>query len=186
MAALSVLSVVRGLLLDHTNCFDITEHDVNTGLWQEIGDRDRSLVLKFLFESSPTVSKLEHRPTATAPVDRSVLVHQRSGNRYVFYLKERTNGEYTQTVHIAASSLWCNVVNYQGLPMKKTQRSGTSTKMKSTPTVRASISFPPALYETLEDIAKQKKVSLAWVVRDAADRYVSDRSVTAGEPTRRK
>jgi metal-responsive CopG/Arc/MetJ family transcriptional regulator len=42
--------------------------------------------------------------------------------------------------------------------------------------VRASISFPPALYETLEDIAKQKKVSLAWVVRDAAERYVVDES----------
>ena len=39
--------------------------------------------------------------------------------------------------------------------------------------VRASISFPPDLYETLEGIAKQKKVSLAWVVRDAAERYVS-------------
>jgi len=69
--------------------------------------------------------------------------------------------------------------------MKKTRGSGKITKMKSTPAVRASISFPPALYETLEDIAKQKKVSLAWVVRDAADRYVTDRSLTAGEPTRR-
>jgi metal-responsive CopG/Arc/MetJ family transcriptional regulator len=38
--------------------------------------------------------------------------------------------------------------------------------------VRASISFPPALYETLEDIAQQKKVSLAWVVRDAAEKYI--------------
>ena len=42
--------------------------------------------------------------------------------------------------------------------------------------VRASISFPPDLYETLEAIAKQKKVSLAWVVRDAADRYVADQT----------
>ena len=41
--------------------------------------------------------------------------------------------------------------------------------------VRASISFPAGLYETLEGIAKEKKVSLAWVVRDAAERYVSDR-----------
>jgi hypothetical protein len=39
--------------------------------------------------------------------------------------------------------------------------------------VRATISFPPALYETLEDIAKQKKVSLAWVVRDAAEKYIA-------------
>ena len=38
--------------------------------------------------------------------------------------------------------------------------------------IRASISLPPELYRTLEDIAKQKKVSLAWVVRDAAEQYV--------------
>jgi metal-responsive CopG/Arc/MetJ family transcriptional regulator len=50
--------------------------------------------------------------------------------------------------------------------------------------VRASISFPPDLYETLEEIAKQKKVSLAWVVRDAAERYVADE--TAGENGQRQ
>jgi len=44
---------------------------------------------------------------------------------------------------------------------------------QSTPLVRASISFPPNLYEALEDIARQKKVSLAWVVRDAAERYLA-------------
>ena len=33
--------------------------------------------------------------------------------------------------------------------------------------MRATISFPPDVYETLEVIAKEKKVSLAWVVRDA-------------------
>ena len=58
--------------------------------------------------------------------------------------------------------------------MKKTKGNGKNMKMQSTPAVRASISFPPALYETLEDIAKQKKVSLAWVVRDAAEKYVAD------------
>ncbi|MGC1782066.1 MAG: CopG family transcriptional regulator [Acidobacteriaceae bacterium] len=41
--------------------------------------------------------------------------------------------------------------------------------------VRASISFPGELYRTLEEIARQKKVSLAWVVRDAAEQYVSDK-----------
>jgi len=39
--------------------------------------------------------------------------------------------------------------------------------------VRASISFPPDLYDALEQIAQQKKVSLAWVVRDAAEKYVA-------------
>jgi metal-responsive CopG/Arc/MetJ family transcriptional regulator len=41
--------------------------------------------------------------------------------------------------------------------------------------VRASISFPLGLYQTLEEIARQKKVSLAWVVRDAVEQYVSDK-----------
>ena len=67
--------------------------------------------------------------------------------------------------------------------MKKTRGSGKSMKMQSTPTVRASISFPRTLYETLEDIAKQKKVSLAWVVRDAAERYVTDQGpLLRGKP----
>jgi metal-responsive CopG/Arc/MetJ family transcriptional regulator len=39
---------------------------------------------------------------------------------------------------------------------------------------RASVTFPPELYRTLEEIAKQKKVSVAWVVRDAAEKYVAD------------
>jgi predicted DNA-binding protein len=41
---------------------------------------------------------------------------------------------------------------------------------------RASITFPPKLYRTLESLAKEKKVSLAWVVREAAEMYV------AGQP----
>jgi hypothetical protein len=42
--------------------------------------------------------------------------------------------------------------------------------MQSTTFVRASISFPPDLYEALEKTAKQKKVSLAWIVREAAEK----------------
>jgi metal-responsive CopG/Arc/MetJ family transcriptional regulator len=70
--------------------------------------------------------------------------------------------------------------------MKKTTRgSGKRMKMQSTPAVRASISFPPALYETLEEIAKQKKVSLAWVVRDAAERYVAVETDDGGQRKKR-
>ena len=50
---------------------------------------------------------------------------------------------------------------------------------ESASAVRASISFPPDLYETLEAIAKHKKVSLAWVVRDAAERYAAEETVMA-------
>jgi predicted DNA-binding protein len=41
---------------------------------------------------------------------------------------------------------------------------------------RASITFPPRLYRTLESLAKEKKVSIAWVVREAAEKYVTDQS----------
>ena len=39
--------------------------------------------------------------------------------------------------------------------------------------VRASVSFPPDMYKALEKLARQKKVSLAWVVRDAVERYIA-------------
>ena len=48
-------------------------------------------------------------------------------------------------------------------------------KIQSAAAVRASISFPPDIYKTLEDIARQKKVSLAWVVREAAEKYIADK-----------
>jgi hypothetical protein len=57
--------------------------------------------------------------------------------------------------------------------MKGKKAEKKSTRTQRTVLIRASISFPPAIYQALEDIAKQKKVSLAWVVRDAAERYVA-------------
>jgi metal-responsive CopG/Arc/MetJ family transcriptional regulator len=39
---------------------------------------------------------------------------------------------------------------------------------------RVSVSFPSELYKTLAQLAKKKKVSTAWVVREAAERYVAD------------
>lgn len=52
---------------------------------------------------------------------------------------------------------------------------GTNMKTQSAAAVRASISFPPDVYETLEVIAREKKVSLAWVVREAAEKYIADK-----------
>lgn len=46
--------------------------------------------------------------------------------------------------------------------------------MKATAAHRGSVTFPPDLHNSLEQIAKQKKVSFAWVVRDAAEKYISD------------
>lgn len=47
-------------------------------------------------------------------------------------------------------------------------------------TARASVSFPTELYETLERIATEKKVSVAWVVREAAAVYVVDKAPLPG------
>jgi predicted DNA-binding protein len=59
--------------------------------------------------------------------------------------------------------------------MKAKKEDGKKMKAQSTAQVRATISFPPEVYETLEVIAKEKKVSLAWVVREAAEKYIADK-----------
>lgn len=37
-----------------------------------------------------------------------------------------------------------------------------------------SVSLPRELHETLSEMAKGKKVTVAWVIRDAAEKYVGD------------
>ena len=72
--------------------------------------------------------------------------------------------------------LWCGAI----LP-RDTPKMTRGAKRKETPkpsegsSVRATISFPADIYETLEEIARQKKVSLAWVVREASEQYIADK-----------
>jgi hypothetical protein len=40
--------------------------------------------------------------------------------------------------------------------------------------VRASVSLSKETYLTLSALAKQRKVSTAWILRDAAERYLSE------------
>lgn len=54
----------------------------------------------------------------------------------------------------------------------RSKRSGIVTAAGGA-AVRASVSFPSDLYESLEEIARHKKVSLAWVIREAAERYAA-------------
>ena len=65
------------------------------------------------------------------------------------------------------------------MPSKKHK---TARKAKRDPAPRASVTFPPDLYETLEAIARDKKVSVAWVVREAAEKYVADEWPLFGRP----
>lgn len=59
--------------------------------------------------------------------------------------------------------------------MSGKKRQGKNTPTPTVSAVRATISFPPDVYQTLEVIAKEKKVSLAWVVRDATEQYIADK-----------
>jgi hypothetical protein len=74
----------------------------------------------------------------------------------------------------SVSPLWCTVV-MKARRLK--EQNGATSKMntQSTATVRATISFPLDVYERLEGIAKEKKVSLAWVVREAAEQYIAEK-----------
>lgn len=47
-------------------------------------------------------------------------------------------------------------------------------KAETPSTTRMSVSLPSSLHAELERIARDKKVSLAWVMRDAAEKYVAD------------
>ena len=51
------------------------------------------------------------------------------------------------------------------MPNAKGGKSGTKS-------VRTTVSIPAGNYEGLEQIADRKKVSVAWVVRDAIDKYL--------------
>jgi predicted DNA-binding protein len=56
--------------------------------------------------------------------------------------------------------------------MPKPIRSVQRTRPQKSP--RTSVTFPPEVYQVLEDLAKKKKVSLAWIVREAAEKYIAD------------
>ena len=62
------------------------------------------------------------------------------------------------------------ILNSLTIVKKRNAKTATSKQMK-----RMSVGFPLDLLHTLEQIADQQKVSVGWVVRDAAEKYVSDR-----------
>lgn len=53
--------------------------------------------------------------------------------------------------------------------MTKTARPKTHKKGKMP---RTSVSFPPEVQEELNRLAAKRKVSVAWIVREAVDRYL--------------
>lgn len=53
-------------------------------------------------------------------------------------------------------------------------RRANKPRIGAAETTRASVSFPSNVYQELERIAEVKRVSLAWVVREAAEKYVAE------------
>jgi len=53
------------------------------------------------------------------------------------------------------------------------QRGESQAESDAKKAVRITVSLPPESYETVLRMAKNKKVSAAWVVRDAVDKYLA-------------
>jgi len=49
-------------------------------------------------------------------------------------------------------------------------------KANEKPSVRTTVSIPAEDYAELEDLAERKKVSVAWVVREAVAQYLQSES----------
>ena len=72
--------------------------------------------------------------------------------------------------------LWCYTRSERNCRVtKNAKRKETLQSKDADCSVRATISFPNDMYQTLEELARQKKVSLAWVVREAAEQYIADK-----------
>ena len=56
--------------------------------------------------------------------------------------------------------------------MTTSRRRGRPKSVKRA--VRGSFSMSPETYRTLEALARQKKVSTAWILREATDRYIAE------------
>lgn len=48
---------------------------------------------------------------------------------------------------------------------------------------RQSVTFTPTTYAELERLSKEKKVSIAWVVREATEHYIAGQSPLLGRST---
>jgi hypothetical protein len=62
--------------------------------------------------------------------------------------------------------MWCIMV-------QKTRTTRRGKAKKQLRTCRVSVTFPEDDYAEMQRIAERKRVSLAWVVRDAVQRYLA-------------
>ena len=52
-------------------------------------------------------------------------------------------------------------------------KQGAKAKRSTGKSVRTSVTLPRDAYETLAQLAKGKRVTVAWVIRDAAEQYIA-------------
>ena len=69
---------------------------------------------------------------------------------------------------------WCIVVHEGGAVADPVGTAGT--KQKTGSPVRVSVSFDAADYAAIKNIARDKRVSAAWVVREAVSSYLDTRT----------
>ncbi|MGD9689150.1 MAG: ribbon-helix-helix protein, CopG family [Phycisphaerales bacterium] len=60
--------------------------------------------------------------------------------------------------------------------MARTHSKKKPSKRDQVVCIRASVSFDREDYAELERLAEEKRVSVAWVVRDAVSRYLGERT----------
>ncbi len=54
---------------------------------------------------------------------------------------------------------------------------------RKTRSVRVTVSLPRDVHRTMEALANAQKVSISWVMRDAAERYLADKWPLLESPT---
>ena len=101
-----------------------------------------------------------------------VMINSAAWQAGTWNILELPSAQFTAMVN-------CGAVLYSPASGRSQMTRSAKRKEKSvsgeSSSVRATISFPPEIYQTLEDIARQKKVSLAWVVREASEQYIADK-----------
>lgn len=65
----------------------------------------------------------------------------------------------------------CITVMQCDAPMTRSRANGTQKEEKKA--TRVTVSLPTESYETVVRMAKSKKVSTAWIVRDAVEKYLT-------------
>jgi Ribbon-helix-helix protein, copG family len=61
------------------------------------------------------------------------------------------------------------------------RKQGGHSKRK-TRSIRVTVSLPRDVHRTMEALANAQKVSMSWVMRDAAERYLADKWPLLGSP----